>query len=93
MTAVNNRLTSVPVFLHRPVPGGPPAVGPVRPYTTLSPCSLISLQVLKQHLAHRPLLAVPRPEMCGAGREEPFDELSAWIFSPTLTPHSHLMRE
>ena len=29
--------------------------------------------------------------MCEAGREEPFDELSAWIFSPTLTRHSHLM--
>ena len=29
--------------------------------------------------------------MCEAGRDEPFDELSAWIFSPTLTQHSHLM--
>ena len=25
--------------------------------------------------------------MCEVGREEPFDELSAWIFSPTLTRH------
>ena len=25
-------------------------------------------------------------------REEPFDELSAWMTSPTLTRHSHLMR-
>ena len=24
-------------------------------------------------------------------RQEPFDELSAWIFSPTLTRHSHLI--
>ena len=29
--------------------------------------------------------------MCEAGREELFDELSAWIFSPTLTRHSHLI--
>ena len=31
------------------------------------------------------------PVACEAGREEPFDELSAWIFSPTLTRHSHLI--
>ena len=29
--------------------------------------------------------------MCEAGREETFDELSAWISGPTLTRHSHLM--
>ena len=38
------------------------------------------------------VLVVARPVMCEAGWEEPFDELSAWIFSPTLTRHSHLMR-
>ena len=37
------------------------------------------------------VLVVARPEMCEAGREEPFDELSAWIPGPTLTRHSHLM--
>ena len=31
-------------------------------------------------------------DLCAAGREEPFDELSAWIFSPTLSRHSNLMR-
>ena len=30
--------------------------------------------------------------LCGAGRVEPFDELSTWICIPTLTRHSHLMR-
>ena len=37
------------------------------------------------------VLVVARPEMCGAGLEEPFDDLPAWIFGPALTQHRHLM--
>ena len=30
------------------------------------------------------MLVVAHPVLCKAGREEPFDGLSAWMFSPTL---------
>ena len=37
------------------------------------------------------VLVVAGPVLCEAGREEQSDELTAWIFCPTLTRHSHLM--
>ena len=78
MTAGNKRKSSVPVFLHRPGSRRLASGRNRQNVTTLSPCSLL------------PSRSSGTP-MCGAGREEPFDELSAWIFSPTLTRHSHLM--
>ena len=52
--------------------------------------SLIHHDVRDQKKCHE-VLVVAHRVLCEAGGEEPFDELSARIFSPTLTWHSHLM--
>ena len=82
MTAGSERSRRFQYFCTAMVPGGLPVVGSVRTYSTMSPCSLLS-----SRSCETPSLAA-RPVMCEAGREEPFDELSAWTFSPTLTWHT-----
>ena len=87
MTAGKKRKTSVPVFCTAPVPGGLPAVGSVRTLATLSPRSLRPSGSSEPPSRTLSTTVFARPEMCEAGREEPFDELPPWIFSPTLTRH------
>ena len=67
-----------------------PESGGRQPQLTKLTTALCVLILHPSRSSETPSLAA-RPVMCEAGREEPFDELSAWIFSPTLTQHSYLM--
>ena len=76
-------------FQAAPESGGRQPQHPSRRYPLFSLCPDPSRRTGpgKRHEA----LVVAGPVLCVAGREEQSDELTAWIFCPTLTRHSHLM--